>query len=249
MNNKTLKNKISFYKKNGYAIFEKVFTDLQCYDILRSLIFFAEKNKNIFSNRDMHFTKDKQINSIHNLKKFNKVYLIQNSPKIKKIVSLILGKKTKNFGAEYFAKPAKTGIEAMVHQDNYYWCFRGGYGLTIWIALSRADKKNGGMYYYPGSQKLGTLNHTVSNKPGTSQTIKDLRLIKKFKKVYPKLKMGDCVVHDSEIVHGSSKNLSKISRRGLTLRYLTKSSKRDMKRVKVYEKNLEKNLRNLRKTH
>jgi len=246
MNNNNLKNKISFFKKNGYVVFRKVFTDLQCYDILRSLIFFAAKNKDLIVNHEIYFAMDNEVNSVHNLKKFKKIPLIQNYPKIKKIVSMILGKKTKTFGAEYFAKPAKTGIEAMVHQDNYYWCFGNGQGITIWIALSKADKKNGGIFYYPGTHKLGVLDHVISNKPGTSQTLKDLKKLKNFKKVYPKLNIGDCVVHDSIVIHGSNKNLSNISRRGLTLRYLTKNSKRDIKKVKIYEKQLSKNLRNLK---
>ena len=77
-------------------------------------------------------------------------------------------------------------------------------------------------------------------------TKKDLKKLKNFKKVYPKLNIGDCLVHDSIVIHGSNKNLSNISRRGLTLRYLTKNSKRDIKKVKIYEKQLSKNLRNLK---
>ena len=57
----------------------------------------------------------------------------------------------------------------------------------IEITLNRANKKNGGVYYFEGSHKLGLLNHKPSFAPGSSQTIKSLRKLKKCKINIPKL--------------------------------------------------------------
>ena len=42
----------------------------------------------------------------------------------------------------------------------------------MWIALDEANKKNGSLYYFKKSHKLGLLPHEASNTPGSSQKIK-----------------------------------------------------------------------------
>ena len=83
-----------------------------------------------------------------------------------------------------------------VHQDNFYWCTRKGSGITIWIALNNSSKKNGGIFYFKGSHKMGLLEHDISYVPGSSQKLKYLDSMSVFKKVYP-LRAGDCEVHSS----------------------------------------------------
>ena len=193
---------------------------------------FKRKNK-----RDINFTRDGKINSIHNLEKW--IWIKKLRSKFpKKLLEKLLCGKTKNFGSEYFAKPAKSGLGSPIHQDNYYWCVNNDKGITIWIALDNADSKNGGVFYYEASHKLGLLEHKPSFAPGSSQTIKNKSKLKKLKKITPKLKSGDCIIHNAMIVHGSNKNLSTKSRRGITLRYIPKYSK-ILKKLKVnYEKSL-----------
>ena len=57
-----------------------------------------------------------------------------------------------------------------------------------------------------------------------------------MKKVIPNIKLGDCIIHHCLVVHGSNINKSKFSRRGLTVRFIGKSSKIDNKRKQDYEK-------------
>ena len=57
---------------------------------------------------------------------------------------------------------------------------------------------------------------------GSSQTIKNITSLKKFKKVYPKLNIGDALIHSCLVVHGSHKNNSNMSRKGLTFQFKTK---------------------------
>ena len=61
--------------------------------------------------------------------------------------------------------------------------------------------------------------------------------------ITPKINIGDCIIHHCLAVHGSYKNTSSKSRRGLTVRYIGKSSKIDKKKKKKYELQLKKNLR------
>ena len=42
---------------------------------------------------------------------------------------------------EIFAKPAKTGLPAPMHQDNFLWAIRNNNGITFWIALDKKQQK------------------------------------------------------------------------------------------------------------
>ena len=67
----------------------------------------------------------------------------------------------------------------------------------FWIALEKSDKKNGAMYYFNGSHKIGLVNHVASNIKGSSQTVKDVKIYSKYHKITPSLNAGDALVHDS----------------------------------------------------
>ena len=60
--------------------------------------------------------------------------------------------------------------------------------------------------------------HIASFAPGSSQKVKDIKDLKrKFKTKSFDLVPGDCLIHHSQVVHGSKKNISKTSRRGFTI--------------------------------
>ena len=67
--------------------------------------------------------------------------------------------------------------------------------------------------------------------------------MKIFKKVYPKLKAGDCLIHSSLVVHGSERNLSNKPRRGFTLRFIAQNDKFDVFKMRNYKKSLIKSIR------
>ena len=161
---------------------------------------------------------------------------------MRKIVEKLISDKLKNFGAEVFAKPPKVGLAVPIHQDNYYWNVDNSKGVTIWLALDKCTKKNGALFYYSKSQKLGILKHKSSFVPGSSQTLNDLKVLKKFKKTTPALNIGDILIHHCLVIHGSDKNNSNRSRVGLTVRYIGKSSKINQSAKLRYEKSLKKQL-------
>ena len=118
---------------------------------------------------------------------------------------------------ELFAKPAKVGLASPFHQYNYLWAVSNNNGLTIWVALYISEKKNGGLTYISSSHKLGLLEHEDSFAPGTSQKVKIKilkKILKKNKKVTPKLKPGDALIHHCLLIHGSNTNKSNKNRRG-----------------------------------
>ena len=232
---------IQEYEKKGFFILKNFLSKIEIKKYSKSLEIYAKKFKPK-ENRKINFAKNNTINSIHDLDKWIWTKDLRNKLKKKYFLEAIIGSKTKNFGSEYFAKPSKYGLESPPHQDNFYWCVNNDKGITVWISLDKANKKNGGVYYFEGSHKLGLLPHKPSLAPGSSQKIKSLQKLKKCKKNLPNLNPGDCIIHNSLVVHGSQKNNSNTSRRGITVRFIPYGSKILNKQKKNYEKSLMKQI-------
>ena len=235
------KRQIYDYKKKGFFVLKNFLSKTEIKNCSKSLETYAKKYKPK-KNRKINFTKNDTINSIHDLDKWIWTKNLRNKFKKNYFLDNIVGSRVKNFGSEYFAKPSKYGLESPPHQDNFYWCVDNNKGITVWISLDKANKKNGGVYYFEGSHKLGLLNHKPSFAPGSSQTIKSFKSLKKCKITIPNLNPGDCIIHNSLVVHGSKKNNSKISRRGITLRFIPYGSKILNYKRKNYEKSLKKQI-------
>ena len=230
------------FHKEGFVIVNNVFPKKNIKLVKKKLFNFLKRKKASLGKRKIHFANNsKLINSVHHLN-WSYVKKVRKNEKIVNLVKVLLNEKIKNFGAEVFAKPAKVGMQVPIHQDNFYWNLDNAKGLTVWIALDKCRKKNGAIFYYKNSQKLGLLAHRSSYTPGSSQILKDKKILKKFKKVTPKLDPGDILIHDCLIIHGSNKNTSNKDRTGLTMRYIAKSSKINKAAKLKYEKALKKQI-------
>ncbi len=240
LNNNNLLKK---YNNNGWVKIEKFLSKKNILKINHNLNKFFASEKKRYSGRDINFVQGK-INSFHRLEDSNfiKKNLVKNR-NIKKIVEYFLQTKSKFMASELFAKPAKHGLPSPIHQDNYYWCIKNSDALTVWIALDKVSKSNGGICYYEKSHRLGLLKHVPSFAKGSSQKIFSKKILKNCKKVYPDLFPGDALIHHSLIVHGSGTNKSNFSRRGITLQYKAKNSKIDKMLKMNYEKDLKKQIK------
>jgi len=246
MNLKTLKNN---YNKNGYIIIKNILKKDKIKEIVAELEIIKSKAEKTKNNQFFHKTKDGKINTLHNIQKFykkGKLINIANSPKIKKILSYLLGDKIKIRNLEFFLKPKKTGMPSPFHQDNYYWNIKEAKAANVWIALSSSSKINGGLCYFEGSHKLGTIKHIISYMKGSSQKIPD-EVIKflNFPKIFPKINSGDCLIHHPEIIHGSSYNKSNYDRTGFVISFAAKKSEVYRDKILEYKKNLRNSLKKI----
>ncbi len=242
------KKDIDFYTEHGWLKVSSMFKKKEISIIEKRIDFFFKKKASKYQGRDINFADNsknlKNINSFHKLHDLN---WIKKLSKVRKITNytkqLIKSKKIELRASEYFAKPKKIGLPVPIHQDNFYWNIIGGKALTIWIALSQSSKKNGALFYFDRSHKEGVRDHIASFAKGSSQKIRYNRILKKYRKVTPKLKKGDVLFHHCEIIHGSPPNKSSYSRKGLTFQFKDKNSKYDKKLIKKYEKNLLKQIK------
>ena len=228
-----------FYE-DGFTIIRGLFSEKEVNFIKKSIDTFVSKESPKLKVRDIN-TINNKINSLHALKNSKELMSFANKKKIIKIGSYLLNEDCYVNAIELFAKPAKIGLKSPVHQDNAYWCLTKPKGLTMWIALTAANKKNGGIFYYVGTNNLNNLSHVPSHIKGSSQMIKPeivKDLNKKKIKYFPSLEKGDACIHHAYICHGSGVNKSSRPRRGLTIQMFSKKAKKDILMQKKYEESL-----------
>jgi ectoine hydroxylase-related dioxygenase (phytanoyl-CoA dioxygenase family) len=93
------------------------------------------------------------------------------------------------------------------------------------------------------SHKLGTINHVTSYTKGSSQKIPD-NIMKSlnFKKIFPNINPGDCLIHHPEVIHGSSYNKSNYDRIGFVVSFAASNSKIYIDKMREYKEKLKDNL-------
>ena len=235
---------IQYFNKNGWVVLKNIFSKTEISKIKKIISNFLIKHisKKSFSKRGINFISEKvdykNINSFHELSKSKQINKIAKSKKVFSIAKKFLNSDAEFRCCELFAKPAKKGLPSPAHQDNFYWAVKGSNALTIWVALDKSNKKNGSIFYFDGSHKYGVLDHKPSYAKGSSQTIKNVKFLKKFSKSQPELNPGDILVHHSLVVHGSSKNISNFSRQGWTIQFKDRKANYDFNQIKKYEKSL-----------
>ena len=99
-----------------------------------------------------------------------------------------------------------------------YW--RGGVNkLSIWISLNQATKRNGCLIFYPGSHTKFE-QHTVNKEIRSKDAIyMDIDGLNESQKIISEVDVGDIIIFDSCVVHGSEENVSRDERYSLTFTY------------------------------
>ena len=232
------------FARDGFEIYPSFIDDEIISTIENTVSKLADKyesNPSEYSSRACCFTPSGKVNSMHQLEVMPFFREVSETTKLIDLASNILGSDAEPFGVEYYAKPAFVGRPAPPHQDNFYWKFNNGNAITVWLALSISKPSNGSLYFYHGSHLLGDIDHSPSNVPGTSQEINahvmsDLNLGSASQIT---LQRGDCLAHHSRAIHGSTANESPDPRRGLAIRYKSKSEKVNYTKRDEYVKQLQ----------
>ncbi len=228
------------YENDGVIRVKNVFSKIEIAKLKRKINSYIKKNARALKGKEINFIK-KEVNSVH---LFNDVFFkkFSNQEKILILGKFFLRAKPKIRHYEYFAKPKKIGLSSPMHQDNYYWNLKNPNSFTIWIAIDKATKKNGAVEYLLGSHKK-LYSHIASYAPGSSQKVQEIeKLKKKYKTKIFSLNSGDCLIHHSQIIHGSKKNLSNKSRKGFTVQVMTTNSKVDKVKFQRYQESLKRQI-------
>ncbi|WP_440691070.1 phytanoyl-CoA dioxygenase family protein [Candidatus Pelagibacter sp. HIMB1782] len=234
-------NPIDYFNKNGELKINNLISFSEINKLKKEYKLYTSKNlKKLKLGRDFNFSKTQNIpSSLHRLEK-NKnsfFYQLTKKKKIQNLAKKLIGSEIKLYSIQFFLKNFKENHPTPLHQDNEYWNYKNGRGLSFWITLNNTNKKKGVLYYLQKSHNK-IFKHVSSKVPGSSKIIKNIS--NKYKKKYYSLNAGDCVAHDSKCVHGSFKNKSKSDRIAYIISFVSKNSRKDLNKRNIYEKNLKK---------
>ncbi|MGN6343051.1 MAG: phytanoyl-CoA dioxygenase family protein [Ginsengibacter sp.] len=121
-----------------------------------------------------------------------------------------------HFHSKLMQKEPRVGGAWEWHQDYGYWYKNEflfpGQMMSVMVAISEANKKNGCLQVIKGSHKMGRIEHGFAGEQvGASQHYVDLAL-KTMELIYVELKPGDALFFHSNLLHRSEANLSESAR-------------------------------------
>ena len=151
---------------------------------------------------------------------------IFNSPAAKIVAEATKSKSAQIFHEHIFLKEAGTYKETPWHQDMPYYCVDGNNTGSFWIPLDNVEKENN-LRLILGSHKWPRLVRPTKWSNDQSwynddKSFMDLPNINDFKNdiFIPELNLGDAVLFNFKIVHGSSSNKTSKSRRAFSMRFI-----------------------------
>ena len=229
------KNKINFYKKNGYLVLKnfikkKYFIPLQ--ESLNSIL-----KLNIYSKK-ISFFDNKKINStlfsLRRRKTFSKFYktfqnlvgldMIFFNKKLLLLVSKLLN--CRDFDLNSSGKmlrldaPSDDKFSYGWHQDSFYYNQnpKTNSGLVVLFPLSTTNEKNGSLKIIPCSQVGGRRVHKKDLNSGYF-TIQNLSKNIVNNKLQFNYNLGDIIILNLNTIHASGENISKSFRISAGIRF------------------------------
>ncbi len=106
----------------------------------------------------------------------------------------------------YFKPPGARG--QALHQDQFYLLVEPGTCIAAWTAIDDCDADNGGMMVVPNSNKVEVACPEVADS-GESYTKHLVKVPKGHKAELVKMKAGDTLFFNGNVIHGSGPNRSK----------------------------------------
>ena len=153
---------------------------------------------------------------------------IVHDTRILNIVEELLGSDIYCMGSSIIDKPPDSLSFVACHQDATFWGLSKPIGATVWIALTAANKQNGGMYFVKNSH-LKQLSHfdtkNEHNMLGARESVINLPI--ESEKTYSDLDPGQISIHHPLVLHGSPENHSSKQRLAFVIRYIPSCVKQD----------------------
>jgi len=143
--------------------------------------------------------------------------------RIQDYVSKILGKNFLCWNSLIFYKKANSNSFVSMHQDQNYWGIKKDKSLTVGLAISESNEKNGCLKILPNSHRKNFKHHDFEKKNNMLARGQTIQFTKKNKDnlLDINLKAGQSCIFHGNIVHGSYENKSNKPRFIFAMRFLT----------------------------
>lgn len=200
------------YQDHGYVVLKKLFLQEEIDKVYHAALNDAIMQKNAIDLNDGSGKKTKLSlwftpgNDVFG-------YLCRNSRMIDS-VSRLLGVQSKvcHFHSKLMQKEPKVGGAWEWHQDYGYW-YKNQFMfpdqmISVMVALTPANKKNGCLQVIKGSHKLGRVNHGFAGEQVGADLIMVENALKTMDLIYVELDAGDALFFHANLLHRSEANLS-----------------------------------------
>lgn len=148
-------------------------------------------------------------------------YELAAHPRVLDVVEDLIGPDILLHNATYIIKEPRSASHVSWHQDLTYWGFDSDDQVTMWLALSPANKESGCMRMVPGSHLNGRFEHKTGVDPSNvllqAQTVDG---VDESSAVHCQLEPGEASFHHGWTLHASMPNNSDDRRIGLNVQYL-----------------------------
>ena len=142
-------------------------------------------------------------------------------PRIVDAVEDVLGPNLFCWNTSFFVKEARDPGFVSWHQDATYWVLSTPDVMTVWVALSPANKVSGCMKFIAGTHKTQVAHADTFNKDNLLTRGQEIAVdVDEADAVYAELAPGQASLHHVLLFHGSAPNQSDDRRIGLAIRYI-----------------------------
>ena len=142
-------------------------------------------------------------------------------PRVLDIVEALIGPNILLWTSTYIIKEPHDPAHVSWHQDLTYWGLSGADQVSMWLALSPANRANGCLRLVPGSHLAGRQRHRIteseSNLLFQGQTVDG---VAESRALYCTLEPGQASFHHGWTLHSSLPNRSDERRIGLNAQYV-----------------------------
>ena len=121
-----------------------------------------------------------------------------------------------------FTKPSAVGTRVALHQDQALWTHQYPGAVSVWVALTPANRHNGGLIGCPGSHRRGPITHRDEPDHPWHGGV-DWRGEGLGEPVPYDLDPGDALLWHRDFVHGSGANASAESRWGVVMVFVDRT--------------------------
>jgi len=217
---------VNSYKQDGVIVVRDIFKPW--IKVLREGFEEVLKNpgpharENVSKNENGRFFED--YCNWHRIPEF--LRFVKESPAAQIVAEATNSKSIQVFHDHIFVKEPGTNKPTPWHQDMPYYCVDGNDTGSYWIPLDEVDKENTlkavlGSHNWP---KLIQPTKWSNDKPWykNKTDFMDMPNIESFEKeiMVPDLNLGDAVLFNFKIVHGTSGNSTKNRRRAFSMRFI-----------------------------
>ncbi|MGY4539981.1 ectoine hydroxylase-related dioxygenase (phytanoyl-CoA dioxygenase family) [Mucilaginibacter sp. UYNi724] len=219
---------IAAYNRDGYIVIKSFCSRLEAEKLYQTALQDDAMKKNALDLNDQTGKKTKL--SLWFTPGDNVFGYLTRSEKMVKSVTALLDSTAPvcHFHSKLMQKEPKVGGAWEWHQDYGYW-YKNQFMfpnqlISVMIALTPANKANGGLQVIKGSHKLGRVNHGFSGEQVGADMVMVENALKTMELVYCELEPGDALIFHSNLLHRSEANLSDYPRWSIISCYSSQSN-------------------------